>query len=56
MVVLAAIPSHLFLNHSRWGEATLSPSAFAYARAVAAEGDFRAAAEVLDQALKRAPD
>jgi len=34
----------------------LAERRFAYARAAAAEGDFRAAAEVLEQALERAPD
>ncbi len=29
---------------------------FAYAKAAAGDGDFRAAAEVLEQALERAPD
>jgi predicted TPR repeat methyltransferase len=34
----------------------LAERRFAYARAAAADGDFRAAAEVLEQALERAPD
>ena len=34
----------------------LAERRFAYARAAADQGDFRAAAEVLEQALERAPD
>src|SRR5271155_6236558 len=34
----------------------LAERRFAYAKAAAAEGDFAAAAEVLEQALERAPD